>query len=200
MGVLTAAASEGDCPANGPEGANGCKGRAHPQILPPSRSTLTTLLWGAVTVLRLLLLYVMSEEGFAAPPESAGQAAVVETVSAWVTRWNAHDAPALGSLLTPDVDFVLVNGRKLHGREEFTRVHGEQFAGRYDQSLFAENGDVAVSFLKPDVALAHWRWTITGVRNPDGTPAPTYHGIFTWVLVEAHGKWEVRAAQNTVDK
>jgi uncharacterized protein (TIGR02246 family) len=129
-----------------------------------------------------------------------GDLPVTAAVSAWVQGWNAHDAKSLGRLLTSDVEFVLVNGVELQGRDEFVRVHGEQFGGRYDKSQFSQDGEVAVSFIKPDVALAHWRWIITGVRNPDGTAAPTYKGIFTWVMVASGGTWEVRAAQNTVDK
>ena len=52
--------------------------------------------------------------------------------------------------------------------------------------------------LNPDVALIHWRWSISGVDNPDGSPAPVYRGIFTWVLVRTDGNWLIRAAQNTI--
>jgi uncharacterized protein (TIGR02246 family) len=171
------------------------------RILPWALSGLAVFLVGsAATVGRLLLLSVICGEAIAESPTNSDETAIVETVSAWVTGWNAHDASALGRLLTANVDFVLVNGRELHGRDEFTRLHAEQFAGRYAQSSFTEDGHVAISFLKSNVALANWRWTITGVRNSDGQPAPTYRGIFTWVLVEDHGRWEVRAAQNTVDR
>jgi uncharacterized protein (TIGR02246 family) len=163
------------------------------------RRVFVVLLGSGVATLQLLLL-AAGDEAFADRAKNGDAAAIAETVDAWVAGWNAHDAPALGKLLTLDVDFVLVNGRELHGRDEFTRVHAEQFAGRYDQSAFAKDGEVSASLLKPDVALANWRWTITGVRNPDGTPGPTYHGIFTWVLVADRGRWQVRAAQNTVDK
>jgi hypothetical protein len=46
---------------------------------------------------------------------AAGALATVET-SRWIEGWNAHDARALGELLTDDVDFVLVNGTLVHGR------------------------------------------------------------------------------------
>jgi uncharacterized protein (TIGR02246 family) len=127
-------------------------------------------------------------------------AAVSGVVNTWVKDWNAHDARAIGQMLTPDVDFVLVNGRWLKGRGEFVQVHGDQFAGRYAQSEFATDGPPHITMLKPDVALVQWRWIITRVRNPDGTPAPTYKGVFTWVLTEQNGSWRIRAAQNTVTR
>jgi uncharacterized protein (TIGR02246 family) len=129
-----------------------------------------------------------------------GMAAVSATVNTWVKDWNAHDAKAIGKMLAPDVDFVLVNGRWLKGRSEFVQVHGDQFAGRYAQSEFAVDGTPSITMLKPDVALVQWRWIITRVRNPDGTPAPTYKGVFTWVLTEQSGAWSIRAAQNTVTR
>jgi uncharacterized protein (TIGR02246 family) len=106
----------------------------------------------------------------------------------------------VASLLTPDVTFVLVNGRDLHGREEFEKVHGDQFAGRYDKSLFAVDGAVQAADIRPDVVLVNWRWTISGVRNPDGSPAGGYRGIFTWVALRQGKVWQIRAAQNTVDR
>jgi uncharacterized protein (TIGR02246 family) len=118
----------------------------------------------------------------------------------WIKGWNAHDAAALGRLLTDDVDFVLVNGTMLHGRQDFTRVHAQQFSGRYKNSVFQINGEPDFSLIRPDVAVVHWRWSISGVVNPDGSPAQIYHGIFTWVLVRTGGTWAIRAAQNTVDK
>jgi uncharacterized protein (TIGR02246 family) len=129
-----------------------------------------------------------------------GNALVASTTAKWVDNWNAHDAVALGKLLTQDVDFVLVNGTMLHGRQDFTRVHAEQFSGRYKNSVFQKDGEPDFSFIRPDVVVVHWRWSISGVENPDGSPAQTYHGIFTWVLVKTRGTWEIRAAQNTVGK
>jgi len=135
-----------------------------------------------------------------ASADGRSDALVSAMTSSWVDGWNAHDAIALGKLLTPDVDFVLVNGTRLHGRQDFTRVHALQFAQRYRDSVFRQDGTTDVSFIRPDVAIVHWRWSISGVSNPDGSPAPVYNGIFTWVLVEANGVWAIRAAQNTVDR
>jgi uncharacterized protein (TIGR02246 family) len=130
-----------------------------------------------------------------------GSSAFVSAMTdGWINGWNAHDAAALGRLLTDDVDFVLVNGTMLHGRQDFTHVHAEQFSGRYKNSVFQKEGEPDFSFIRPDVAVVHWRWSISGVVNPDGSPAQTYHGIFTWVLVRTGDRWAIRAAQNTVDK
>jgi len=137
---------------------------------------------------------------WAASAAGQGTSTVADLVPAWVAAWNRHDAASLASLLTPDATFVLVNGRDLHGRGEFERVHGDQFGGRYDKSLFAVDGAVRTADIRPDVVLLNWRWTITGVRNPDGSPASDYHGIFTWVVLRQGKSWQIRAAQNTIDR
>jgi uncharacterized protein (TIGR02246 family) len=135
-----------------------------------------------------------------ASPAEQGTLTVAALVPAWVEAWNRHDAASLASLLTPNVTFVLVNGRDLHGREDFEKVHRDQFADRYDKSLFAIDGAVQAADIRPDVVLVNWRWTISGVRNPDGSPAGDYHGIFTWVALRQGKVWQIRAAQNTVDR
>jgi uncharacterized protein (TIGR02246 family) len=116
----------------------------------------------------------------------------------FINAWNAHDAKALGQLFTEDGDFVGVGGTLWHGRTEIARVHAGQFAGRYDQSRFALEGAPGIAFLKPNVALVHWQWTISGVRKANGEVISPYKGIFTWVVVNRNGSWCVRAAQNTI--
>ncbi|WP_109482101.1 SgcJ/EcaC family oxidoreductase [Paraburkholderia sp. C35] len=122
------------------------------------------------------------------------------TTTRWVKEWNAHDAIALGNLLTPDAEFVLVSGMLLRGREDFTLWHGQLFAGRYGKSVFRQDGPAELTMIRPDIALIHWRWSISGVENPDGNPVAAYRGIFTWVLIKTDGQWLIRAAQNTIDE
>jgi uncharacterized protein (TIGR02246 family) len=128
----------------------------------------------------------------------AAAAGAQRDITAWVDGWNQHDARALGDILSPHVNFVLVNGIWLRGRDEFVRVHATQFAGRYHASVFAIDGTPTVTSIGVDVAVVQWRWTISGVHNEDGTPAPLYRGVFTWVLSGANDRWQVEAAQNTV--
>jgi uncharacterized protein (TIGR02246 family) len=126
--------------------------------------------------------------------------AVVAVVTRFIDAWNSHDAAALGQIFTGDCDFVGVGGILWHSPAEISRVHAEQFAGRYDQSVFAVVGAPRVAFIKPDVALIHWYWTISGVRGTDAGLLAPYGGIFTWVVVSEGGAWQIRAAQNTITK
>lgn len=143
-----------------------------------------------------------------APASKAAQSAtaseaekgVAGVIQDFIKAWNAHDAKALGDVFSADGEFVGISGIKWSNPAEVSRVHAEQFAGRYSSSLFALDKAPAVALLKPDVALVHWQWTISDVRNPDGTKVAPYQGIFTWVLVNRDGVWRVRAAQNNVSK
>ncbi|HQY59294.1 MAG: SgcJ/EcaC family oxidoreductase [Nitrospira sp.] len=131
-----------------------------------------------------------------APPDKA----VAASIAAFVNVWNAHDATALGRLFTDDGDFVGIAGTWWRGPAEIAKVHAELFAGRYDKSVYTADESPSIIFLKPDVALVHWRWTISGVRSADGDLLPPYRGIFTWLLVSRDGAWRLRAAQNNVSK
>lgn len=119
-------------------------------------------------------------------------------VTSFIEAWNAHDGARLGDHFTADGDFVGITGQRWRGPAEIARVHAEAFAGRYDESVFAGEGEPTATSIRPGVVLAHWRWTISGVRDADGNPIPPYSGVFTWLLVERDGAWRIRAAHNTV--
>lgn len=55
---------------------------------------------------------------------------------------------------------------------------------------------VTTRFLKPDVAVAHARWTMTGARTPAGMQEPR-EGIQTLVFTKEGGRWLIAAFQNT---
>jgi hypothetical protein len=43
----------------------------------------------------------------------------------------------------------------------------------------------------------HLEWTIAGDRDPDGTPRPRRHGIFTRLIAARASDWRIAAAHNT---
>ena len=118
---------------------------------------------------------------------------------AWCEAWNAHDVKALTALLLPDVDFVTVTGKWLHGREEFfdhtKRLHETQFRNSIHSIARTD-----IRFLSPGLAVAHVRWGLKGDTDPDGTPRKPRTGIFTQVLRKSAGKWLILASQNTNDR
>jgi uncharacterized protein (TIGR02246 family) len=111
--------------------------------------------------------------------------------------WNVHDIDAYAALFTADADVVNVLGWHWRSRAEL-----KQKLGRAFNSVFARSqmtiADVSVEFLKPDVAVAHVTWSMTGALSPTGSGANIpQHGIQTQVLIKRGGLWRIRDFQNT---
>lgn len=111
--------------------------------------------------------------------------------------WNAHDIKAYAALFTPDADVVNVLGWHWRSRREL-----EQKLGRAFNSVFARSrmtiSNVSVEFLKPDLAVAHVRWKMTGALSPTGSGSDVpQQGIQTQVLVKQDGVWRITHFQNT---
>lgn len=128
------------------------------------------------------------------------QRVVARLPTKFVDGFNAHDGKAIGQLFTEDGEFIGITGSLWTGPAEITKVHSGLFTARYDQSAFTLDGTPSVDLLKPDIALIHWRWTISGVKDEAGAVIAPYSGIFTWVVVNQGGDWRVRAAHNIVTK
>jgi uncharacterized protein (TIGR02246 family) len=115
---------------------------------------------------------------------------------AFCDAWAKHDGHDLARIMAPDVDFVTVGATWLHGRTDFEKYHSRLLSGRFKE---ASNTLIKteVRFLRPDLALVHWSWTIEGDKNFDGTPRPKRYGMMLMVAEKRDGHWLVVAAQNT---
>jgi uncharacterized protein (TIGR02246 family) len=129
---------------------------------------------------------------------SGDDAGIGNVESAQAACWNRHDAQAYAALFTPDADVVNVLGWHWKGRPQLAERLAPAFTGVFRNStLKIETVDSRL--LRPDIAIAHVRWSMTGARSPDGRPQDTpQHGIQTQVLVRtANEKWLIAAFQNT---
>lgn len=117
-------------------------------------------------------------------------------VEDFIRHWNAHDAPSLGAMFARDGDFIGILGTLWKDPAEIVEVHSKLFAGRYNESLYREDGAPTLSYLAPDIALVRWHWTISRVRDEHDREMEPYQGIFSWVLVRQGQAWKIRAAQN----
>lgn len=114
----------------------------------------------------------------------------------WQAAWNAHDMSRMAALLTPDVDFVNVLGSHWKGSAEVERVHAAMHTAQFHGSVW-ENHETQVQPLRPDLGLAHLRWSIRGDFDPDGSPRAPRSGRFSWLLLRDGEGWRIRAAHNT---
>jgi uncharacterized protein (TIGR02246 family) len=110
--------------------------------------------------------------------------------------WNRHDAKAYAALFTEDCDVVNIAGWWWRGSAEAERKLTEAFRFVFRDSRLTIT-DVDTRFIRPDVAVAHARWTMVGARTPPGMPEPR-EGIQTLVFTKQSGRWLIAAIQNTL--
>jgi uncharacterized protein (TIGR02246 family) len=110
--------------------------------------------------------------------------------------WNNRDARALANLFAEDGDFVTVATVYLHGRKDYETFHARLLQGRFKDSKF-EPVHTTVRFLRPDLAVIHWSWKMTGDKNFDGTERSPRFGMMTILAEKRAGTWQIEVAQNT---
>lgn len=121
--------------------------------------------------------------------------AVRNLPQAFCAAFNKHDGHQLAQIMADDVDFVTSGATWLHGKSDFEKYHTRLLSGRFHGMTF-EPLQVAVRFLRPDIAIVHWSWTGAGDKNPDGTSRQRRYGMMTMVAEKRAGRWLVVASQN----
>jgi uncharacterized protein (TIGR02246 family) len=145
--------------------------------------------------LRKPLLVLFTTACAVHPPTETDEAAVHRIPMVFAAAWARHDGHQLAKTMSEDVDFVNVGGDWLKGRADFELYHTRLLSGRFRESTIAPL-EVAVRFLRPDLAVLHWSWRIQGDRNEDLTPRETRFGLFTMIVEKRRGEWQVVLAQN----
>jgi uncharacterized protein (TIGR02246 family) len=141
----------------------------------------------------LLILVILP---YAEAQTKADESAIREIPYAFTAAWARHDGHELAKIMAKDVDFVNVGGDWLHGRQDFELYHTRLLSGPFKQSSLKVL-DSAVSFLRPDIAVLHWTWVITGDGEEDPTTHEPRRGIFTMIVERQSSGWFVAVAQNT---
>ena len=115
---------------------------------------------------------------------------------AFSEAWAKHDGHQLAQIMAEDGDFVTVGATWFHGRHDFEIYHTKLLSERFKDSTITPL-ETAVSFLRSDLAIVRWSWSMRADKNPDGSPRPPRFGLITMVAEKRDGKWLVTAAQNT---
>jgi len=116
-------------------------------------------------------------------------------VTKWDRYWNLHNMDSTGTLMRENVDFVNVAGQWLKGKKEAVAVHKERHQVVFKNSVF-KSDSIHIKYVKPDLAIMHIHWGITGDVDPDGKPRPPRQGIFTWVATKEKDQWLLLAVHN----
>ena len=109
--------------------------------------------------------------------------------------FNEHDAERSVAHFTDDATAVNVAGVVAAGRDALLDAHRAGFAGPLrDQYARYELGEI--TFLRPDVAIAHKR---ARAVDAAGEPLDLDHTMIAlYVFVRDGGRWRVAARQNTL--
>ena len=110
--------------------------------------------------------------------------------------WNAGDADGLAELFAEDADFVNVVGLWWRRRKDIRKAHAYALA-RYFRNTAITIEELAVRYVRDDVATVHVRWTMTGQIAPDGRPAAARAGMMIFVVERRETAWLAVCAQNT---
>ena len=115
----------------------------------------------------------------------------------WGKYWNNHDMDSLGTMLREDVDFVNLAGVWLKGEAATIKLLKFFHQTTFKSSVWT-NDSVEIRFVKPDLAILHIGWGISGDVDADGKTRKPRHGMFTWVCIKEKSEWQLLAMDNVI--
>lgn len=113
----------------------------------------------------------------------------------WEKYWNNHNIDSLGTMLKEDVDFVNLAGVWLKGKAATIKLLRQVHQTTFKSSIWTTDS-TEIRYVKPDLAILHIGWGISGDVDPDGTSRKPRHGIFTWVVIKEKGQWQLLTIDN----
>ena len=152
----------------------------------------------AVSKLCLIMIFILTPPftGFPNQDRPKDEADVRKTLDTYAGSWNQHDMKTFASVFTEDCDYVNIGGAHWQGVEENVRQHTRLFQGRL-AGVVQSPTNVQIRFPRPDVALVHTNWDVTGYTRPTGEKVDVLKELTTMVLIKVDGRWLITAFQNT---
>lgn len=148
-----------------------------------NKTWISMLLFSLATV-----VFIMPQVGAADEGEKSDEEMIDARGMEFVAAWNEHDPKAMAMLWAEDGDFVNPFGRVAQGREAVEKLFAEDHAGIMKGTTYSMTLKW-VQMIKPDVAVATWDGTVSGMRAPDGTALPVLEHLVTVVTMKKDGRW-----------
>lgn len=144
----------------------------------------------------LLLLACLLNSGSPACAQSqADTGAIMAVLKAHEENWNRHDMDAWAeAILHEDADWVTWRGQYMHGKAAIKAGHEEIHRTFYKSSQLGPQHVEDLTFLTPEIALAHVRSELSGDERAPGRTFPYRKTI---VFTKNAGNWRIRALHNT---
>ena len=154
-----------------------------------SKKGILTFLLSLTTMLLILPPTGAAEDG-----KKTDEELIDTRAMEFVAAWNEHDPKAMAMLWAEDGDFVNPFGHVAQGREEVEKLFAADHAGIMKGTTYSMTLKW-VNMLKPDVAVATWDGTVSGMKAPDGTALPPLDHFVTVVTMKKDGEWWTVAAR-----
>jgi uncharacterized protein (TIGR02246 family) len=124
----------------------------------------------------------------------ADENAINALLKAHTEKWNVHDMDAWAEILHDDADWVHWRGGIWRGKAQIREGHKEIHRTYYKATRMSAQRVEDLTFLTPEIALAHVRSEMTGDER---SPGQTFQYRKTFVFTKKNGLWRVRALHNT---
>jgi uncharacterized protein (TIGR02246 family) len=149
----------------------------------------------ALTCLAIFGTSLVNAAGTAPAFNATDTAALNAVADHWREYWNSHDMDRFAGLFADDVDFVTKSGAWFQGKQATMEHHRKNHTSIFKDSTWTTD-QVVIKYVKPDVAIIHIGWGLSGDSHHDGTASAPRHGMSTWVLTKRNGAWLLLAVQN----
>ena len=112
--------------------------------------------------------------------------AILGVVRSTTEAFNDHDAKRFVSCYTPTATLVTVRGERMTGAAEIERTLSSIFATRA-KNAHLQTIDTSITFLTPDVAIAHVLNEMTGVLDAAAKTLPPPRELSIRVFQKSDG-------------
>lgn len=132
------------------------------------------------------------------PPKSESEDAkkkIMAVLKAHEEYWNRHDMDTWADkILHEDSDWVNWRGGYWHGKAAIRDGHRAIHKAQYKNSRLSPQRVEDLTFITPDIALAHVRSELSGDER---APGQTFPYRKTILFTKQKGVWRIRALHNT---
>ncbi|MCB2127928.1 MAG: SgcJ/EcaC family oxidoreductase [Rhodobacteraceae bacterium] len=117
---------------------------------------------------------------------------------AFANAWATRDAAEIAALFAEDADFLSLTGAWAEGRKGISDLLGAELSGAFARAKLV-TGRGKQRPLAPGATMILQRFVLSGIVDANGRDAGRIGAVLSAVLVESSGRWQVAAAQFSVE-